>query len=127
MTSIAADVRQALATSLSSVVATVYNHVPEAIIPPAVVCVPSDPYFEIVQLGKATFRTNLNFTVTAMVAYNSNPAALDNLEKLVISILSAMPDGWVVGTVSRPSIQRVGAIDLLVADIPASTNYEQIN
>ena len=45
--SISADVRGTLATALASVAGNVYSYVPEAIIPPAVVIVPSSPYMEI--------------------------------------------------------------------------------
>ena len=72
-------------------------------------------------------KVKLNFIITAAVAYNSNAGALDNLEKLVISILGAMPSGYVVGDVQRPSITSVGASNLLVADLSVSTYYTQVN
>ena len=50
---------------------------------------------------------------------------LDNLEQLVISIMAAMPAGYEVGDVQRPTIQQVGATNLLVADLAVSTYYTQ--
>ncbi len=124
-TSIATNVRGTLATALSGVVASVYSSVPEAVIPPAVVIVPDSPYLETSIIGKSQVRVKINFVVTAAVAYNSNAGALDNLEKLIISILAVMPSGYVVGDVQRPTITSVGASSLLVADLSVSTYYTQ--
>lgn len=124
-TTIATNVRGVLATALSGVVASVYSSVPEAVIPPAVVIVPDSPYLETTTIGHSAVRVKINFVVTAAVAYNSNAGALDNLEQLIISILAAMPSGYVVGDVQRPTITSVGASNLLVADLSVSTYYTQ--
>lgn len=126
-TSIATDVRGVLATALSGVAASVYATVPEAVIPPACVIVPDSPYLETTLIGNDQVRVKVNFVVSAAVAYNANAGALDNLEKLVISILSAMPAGYVVGDVQRPTITSVGASNLLIADLAVSTYYTQTN
>lgn len=125
--SISADVRGALATALGNVVASVYSYVPEAIIPPAVVIIPGSPYMEPNLINKTVTKVQLNFKVTAAVAYNSNPGALDNLEKLIISVLAAMPAGYIVGQVESPQIVQVGASNVLSADINVSTFYNQTN
>ncbi len=92
-----ADTRAALATAFSSLAATCYSSVPESPIPPAIVIVPDSPYMEVVLIGKAKTQVKLNFAITAIVASNSNAGSLDNLEKLIIGILAAMPAGYVVG------------------------------
>jgi hypothetical protein len=120
-------VRQPLATALAGVAGNVYSFVPESVIPPAVVCVPSSPYLEIETIGKTTLRCRVNLTITAAVAYNSNPASLDNIEQLVMSILAVIPNGYVVGSVERPTITQVGASNLLISDINVSTYYTQTN
>jgi hypothetical protein len=97
------------------------------VIPPAVVCVPSSPYLEIETIGKTTLRCRVNLTITAAVAYNSNPASLDNIEQLVMSILAVIPNGYVVGSVERPTVTQVGASNLLISDINVSTYYTQTN
>jgi hypothetical protein len=125
--SISADVRGTLATALSSVAGSVYSYVPEAIIPPAVVIVPSSPYMEPNLINKATVKVMLNYKITAAVAYNSNPASLDNLEKLIISILAVIPAGYVLGQIETPQIVQVGASNVLSADINVSTYYTQTN
>ena len=126
-TSIATDVRGTLATALAGVAASVYSTVPETVIPPACVIVPDSPYLESTLIGNGSVKVKINFVVSAAVAYNSNAGALDNLEKLIISILAAMPTGYVVGDVQRPTITSVGASNLLVADLSVSTYYTQVN
>ena len=124
-TTISTNVRGTLATALASVTASVYSSPPEAVIPPACVIVPDSPYLETTTIGASTVRVKINFTVTAVVAYNNTAGALDNLEQLIISIMQAMPTGYVVGDVQRPTIQAVGASNMLVADLAVSTYYTQ--
>jgi len=124
-TTISADVRGALATALSGVTANVYNHVPEAVIPPAVVLVPDSPYLEFDTIGKSSFHCNVNLTISCIVAYNSNPASLDNLEQLIISVVQAIPAGWDVSVVERPAVTDIGASTMLVSDIRVSKHYTQ--
>ena len=124
-TTISTNVRGTLATALASVTASVYSSPPEAVIPPACVIVPDSPYLETTTIGASTVRVKINFIVTAAVAYNNNAGSLDNLEQLIISIMQAMPTGYTVGDVQRPTIQSVGASNLLVADLAVSTYYTQ--
>jgi len=124
-TSIKVNVRDVLATALSGVAASVYSSVPEAVIPPACMIIPGAPYLESTLISGSVTKVKINFTVTAAVAYNSNAGSLDNLEQLIISILGAMPSGYVVGNVDRPAITSVGASNLLVADLNVSTYYTQ--
>ena len=119
------EVRGELVTALTAIGATVYGWVPEAIIPPACVIIPDSPYLESTLILKSSVSVKINFTISAAVAYNSNPGALDNLETLVIQILGAMPDGYVVGDVQRPTITNVNTSSLLIADISVSTYYNQ--
>ena len=119
------EVRNSLATALGAIGATVYGWVPEAIIPPACVIIPNSPYLESTLISKSSVSVKINFTISAAVAYNSNPGSLDNLETLVIQILGAMPDGYVVGDVQRPTITNVNTSSLLIADISVSTYYNQ--
>ena len=124
--SISADVRGAIKTALANVSANVYDVVPEAPIVPAVMIVPDSPYMEIESIGKSPVRVVLNYTITAAVAYLSNPASLDNLEKLIISILGALnASKYELSTVERPSVVQVGTTNLLVSDIRLSVRYEQ--
>ena len=126
--SIATDVRGVIKTDLAACAANIYDSVPEAPIVPAIVIVPDAPYMELEILGKATTRVKLNYTITACVAYFSNPAALDNLEKLIISILGALTASkYELSVVERPTVTEVGTTTLLVSDIRLSVRYEQTN
>ena len=126
MPSIQDDVRGAIKTALAGVAANVYDIVPEAPIVPAVVLVPDSPYMQLETIGRAKVRVKLNYTVTACVAYFSNAASLDNLEKLTISILSALSASkYELSTVERPSVTQIGTTNLLVSDIRLSVRYEQ--
>ena len=120
-----AETRSALANAFSSLAANIYPSVPEAPIPPAIVVVPDTPYMEIVLIGKAKTQVKLNFAISAIVASNSNAGSLDNLEKLIMGILAAMPAGYVVGVVEKPTVLEVGQSPMLVADINVSTYYTQ--
>jgi len=120
-----AETRAALANAFSGLAATCYASVPESPIPPAIVIVPDSPYGEIVLIGKGAVKVKLNFAISAIVASNSNAGSLDNLEKLIIGILAAMPAGYVVGQIEKPTVLEVGQSLMLVADINVSTYYTQ--
>jgi hypothetical protein len=121
---ILSSVRQPLATALAGVAGNVYAYVPESVIPPAVVVVPDSPYLEIETIGKSQIRTKVNMTITAVVAYNSNPASLDNIEQLIMSILAVIPSGYIVGEVERPTVTTIGASTMLISDIRVATYYQ---
>ena len=126
MPSISEDIRGAIKTALAGVTANVYDTVPEAPIVPAVMVIPDSPYMEIEMIGKARTRVKLNYRITAAVAYFSNPASLDNLEKIIISILGALnASKYELSTVEQPSVTQVGTTNLLVSDIRLSVRYEQ--
>ena len=118
-------VRTPLATALAGVAGNVYSFVPETVIPPAVVVVPDSPYLELQTINKSTLHTKINFTISVAVAYNSNPASLDNIEQLIMSVLAVIPTGYVVSSVERPTVSQVGASTLLIADVRVSTYYTQ--
>jgi hypothetical protein len=125
--SIQSSVRDSLQNALSGIAANVYDSVPEAVIPPFCALVPNDPYLQPNLIGQSTIKLQINLKITAAVAYMSNSASLDNLEKLIISILAVIPSGYIVGDISVPSIVSVGSSNLLSADIPVSTYYTQTN
>jgi hypothetical protein len=122
---ILSQVRQPLANALATVAGNVYAFVPESVIPPAVVCVPDSPYLELETISKSTIRTKINMTISVAVAYNSNPASLDNIEQLILSVLAVIPSGYIVSSVERPTVTQVGASTLLIADVRVSTYYTQ--
>jgi hypothetical protein len=81
MTTIYEDVRDPLATALASVAASVYSSPPEAIIAPACSIMPGTPYLEPNLINQSTTKVQVNLVISAIVAYNNNAGALDNLEE----------------------------------------------
>ena len=121
--SIESAIRTPLKTALSGIAANVYNGIPETMTSPSICLIPDAPYLESVLIGKGTTRVKVNLTVTGVVAYLNNAAALDNLEQLMISIITAMPAGYEVGNVNQPQPLEVGAGKYLTADLQISTYY----
>jgi hypothetical protein len=120
---IESQIRTPLKTTLSTIAANVYNGIPETMTSPSICLIPDAPYLESVLIGKGTTRVKVNLTVTGVVAYLNNAAALDNLEQLMISIITAMPAGYEVGNVNQPQPLEVGAGKYLTADLQVSTYY----
>jgi len=121
--SVATTIRAALKTALAPVAANIYDHVPEAPQAPHVSIVPDDPYFITETIGDATVRVRVNMVLAIGVNYANNAAALDNLEQLIISVLTSIPGGYIVGEVNRPTVTQVGSSNQLVADVRVSTYY----
>ncbi len=121
--SIESAIRTPLKTALSSIAANVYNGIPETMTSPSICLIPDSPYLESVLINGSTTKVRINLTVTGVVGYTNNAAALDNLETLMINIISAMPAGYVVGDVSAPQSLEVGAGKYLVADLQVSTYF----
>jgi hypothetical protein len=124
--SIAVNVRGALKTAIAGVAANTYDSVPEAPIVPFAAVVPNTPYLEANLIGTST-RVKINLVITVGVAMYSNASALDNIEKLVMSILAVIPSGYTVGSVSNPIPMNVGASEILACEIDISTQYSQTN
>jgi hypothetical protein len=124
--SIAVNVRGALKTAIAGVAANTYDSVPEAPIVPFAAVVPSTPYLEANLIGTST-RVKVNLVLTVGVAMYSNASALDNIEKLIISILAVIPSGYTVGSVSNPIPMTIGASEILMSEIELSTQYTQTN
>tara|TARA_R110000868_G_scaffold343064_1_gene604031 strand:- start:54 stop:443 length:390 start_codon:yes stop_codon:yes gene_type:complete len=125
--SIAVNVRGALKTAISSVAINPYDAVPEAPQVPFAAIVPNTPYLEPNLIGTST-RVKINLVITVGVAMYSNNAALDNIEKLVMSILAVIPQGYTVGSVSNPiPMTLASGSDILACEIDISTQYTQTN
>jgi len=124
---ILSSVRQPLATALGGVAANVYAYVPEAPQVPFCVTVPDSPYLELETISKSILHTKINLVISIAVAYNSNPASLDNLEQLIMSVLAVIPSGYTIEAVEKPTVTQVGPSNVLVSDVRVSTYYTQTN
>jgi len=121
--SIESVIRTPLKNALSSIAANVYNGIPETMTSPSICLIPDAPYLESLLINGTTTKVKVNLTVTGVVTYANNAAALDNLETLMINIISAMPAGYEVGNVNQPQPLEVGAGKYLTADLQVSTYY----
>jgi hypothetical protein len=124
--SIAVNIRGALKTEFQNVASNTYDSVPEAPIVPFAAVVPNTPYLEANLIGTST-RVRINLVITVGVAMYSNASALDNIEKLIMSILAVIPSGYTVGSVSNPVPMSIGASEILMSEIELSTQYTQTN
>ena len=125
--SIAVNVRGAIKTAISSVAVNPYDSVPEAPQVPFAAIVPNTPYLEPNLIGTST-RVKINLVITVGVAMYSNAASLDNIEKLVMSILAVIPQGYTVGSVSNPiPLTLASGSEVLACEIDISTQYTQTN
>lgn len=127
MSTILDTVRQPLANAITGVTANVYSYVPEGPVVPFVAIVPDSPYIELETINKSTLHMRINMVISCGVSYNSNPASLDNLEQLVVSVLKVIPFGYTIGAIEKPTVTQVAASNVLVADIRVSTYYTQTN
>ena len=125
MSTILSGVRSPLAAAFSGLAANVFAYVPENVPAPAIVIIPDTDYLEPTLINKGNMTFKINLVISCAVAYNSNPASLDNLEQLVISVLALIPNGYELGAAQRPTVMQVGSSTLLVSDISVSTYYTQ--
>ena len=86
---------------------------------------PSNPYLEPNLVGLST-RVKVNLTAVVAVAGYNNAASLDNIERLVISILGAIPSGYTIGSVSDPRpVTLASGSQVVACEIDLSTQYTQ--
>jgi hypothetical protein len=88
---------------------------------------PGTPYLEPNLINQSTTKVQINLVVSAIVAYNNNAGALNNLEELMIEILGVLPSNYVVGNFTRPGVITVGTGNFLTSDLDLYTYYTQEN
>lgn len=99
---------------------SVYDHVPEAVMPPAVMLIAADPWLEIATLGNTpTFFAR--YTLECVAAPISNPGSLINLETMIQTILPLIPNTWQILNVSSPRIRSTNTTDVLAAEVSVRT------
>ena len=105
--------RTKLAEALKTSAYSVYAYPSETMIAPAVVIVPGSPYVNIYN----AYTNVANFQITLMVINNDNQAALVNLEKMIETVFSKLPDWVTVGDFSQPTSVEVGSTEYLTSDL----------
>lgn len=105
--------RQDLADSLKDAGYSVYAFPNEQMFAPCIVLVPGSPYI----VWETPNRQSARFTLTLMVVANDNQAALINLEKMIETVIEALPTFARVGDFSQPAINEIGSTEFLTSDI----------
>jgi hypothetical protein len=113
-----ATTRAAIASAIQGAGYRAHAYAPPAVIPPAVVIVPDQPYLVLETIGNPGTRVVARFELIVCVAALDNQAQLDQLEKITIDVLQVLPQGTSVGDIERPTIEQVGPSSLLTLRIP---------
>lgn len=114
------DVRATIATALADAgVSGVYTDPPGQITPPCVIVAPDDPYLEPLTIGPiGESSVSVRFTLVACVRASDGPASLDALERLVVDLWRALPDGTEVGAATQPALEAVDSLSVLTSTVP---------
>lgn len=101
---------------------SVYDHVPEVIIPPCVVLMAGDPYLEPLVIGNNKgFRVRYRIEVIGQTF--SAPDALTNLENDINTVLGLIPVKWSITGVSSPRLRPTNSTDLYSVEIDIESTY----
>jgi hypothetical protein len=101
---------------------SVYSHVPEAVIPPAVMLVTGSPWLEPIVIGNNRAFT-VRYIIECVAAPMTNPSSLEKLEDMIETVLALIPTNWIILDVTSPRLRAVNATDLLAAEILIQTTY----
>jgi hypothetical protein len=101
---------------------SVYDHVPEVIIPPCVVLVAGDPYLEPLVVGNNKGFT-IRFKIEVIGQVFSAPSALENLEADINTVLGLIPVKWSITGISSPRLRPTNSTDLYSVEIDIQSVY----
>jgi hypothetical protein len=101
---------------------SVYDHVPEVIIPPCVVLVAGDPYLEPLVVGNNKGFT-IRFKIEVIGQTFSAPSALENLEADINTVLGLIPVKWSITGISSPRLRPTNSTDLYSVEIDIQSVY----
>jgi len=88
--------RTNLANAIKGAGRVVFSFPKENASVPALILIPSDPYCVPVAIGNMVHRIQLQFDISAIVSGVDNQAGLANIEKLMIDVLSLLPEGTAI-------------------------------
>jgi hypothetical protein len=101
---------------------SILDHVPEAVIPPAVLLTAGSPWLEPVVIGnnRAFY---VRYGIECVSLSNSNPGSLEMLEDMVKTVLGLLPTNWIILDVGTPRNRTVNSTELLAAEITIQSTY----
>lgn len=115
-----ASTRRALADAIEQAGYVAHEAPLSTLIPPAVVIVPDAPYLEVDTIGSGGLRVLANYELIAAVAYNDNRGSLDQIEQIIVKVLTSLPVGTIIGDVQQPTVEEVGPSSLLTCRVSVS-------
>lgn len=102
---------------------TVYSYVPEAVVAPAVVIQPGDPY--VSGEGEPFGRWRVRFRLALVAEPATNEVATEGLDELIIDSMVALTDaGFTVEEVSEPYVFRANENMHLAADLTVAESIQ---
>jgi len=118
-----ATLRAALKTQITSNSNySVVDFVPEVVTTPSIMIAASDPWLAPVVFGDNK-AWQVQYTLEVVVAANTNPGALTQLETMVSAVLPLIPKTWRIIQVSSPRIRTTGTADAYSVEVSLSTIY----
>jgi hypothetical protein len=81
-----------------------------------------NPWLEPVTIGNNK-AWRVNYILELVVAPNSNPGALTQLETMVAAVLPLIPQSWQIQNVSSPRISQANTNDVYLVEISITTIY----
>jgi len=84
----------------------------------------SNSNYSVVDFGAEVITTRrVNYILELVVAPNSNPGALTQLETMVAAVLPLIPQSWQIQNVSSPRISQANTNDVYLVEISITTIY----
>ena len=94
----------------------------EVITTPSIMIAANNPWLEPVTIGNNK-AWRVNYILEVVVAPNSNPGALTQLETMVAAVLPLIPQSWQIQNVSSPRISQANTNDVYLVEISITTIY----
>ena len=109
------DTRQRLTTALEDAGLTVYDHVPERLVPPAVVITPGSPYLTS---GDTFGAFTVALTASVVAATATNGVATEALDELIeTAVIASVNEGLAFDNASSFYAFNTNGASYLAADI----------
>ena len=109
------DTRQRLTTALEDAGLSVYDHVPERIVPPAVVITPGSPY---ITSGDTFGAFTVALTASVVAATATNGVATEALDELIeTAVIASVNEGLAFDNASSFYAFNTNGASYLAADI----------
>jgi len=119
------EARQALIAALEGNGYRVYDTMPAVPKPPAIVIIPDSPWIVPERLGSA-LNYRVRWRVTVVISPRSNEAATTDIEDAVDVVLANIPASMNIEQVNAPQLQDTGAQGtVLTTEINVSAHWKE--